>query len=162
MKWIWRIALPILFFALVFGTGQFFPVTSSRTSKAEYQPPGWVFAVAWAYITLTTGLLFSLTIEKNQDWLTKLLPVCLLILWCSWIVNDSLTTEKGSKVQTMTSTSILILSGVFLCVYLSKAYACVGGIAYLLLPGVLWMFIATSLNGYLNNKCVVCKDATQP
>lgn len=150
--WLLHVCLPLLFAGVVFGLGRLFPVQQSMKQKPSYQPPGWVFGVAWFYITFTLGALCSWSLQRSQNGSVLLLPLTLLLLWCAWIVNESFKQNSAWGGFNAISTGLLIGSGVLLTVYMVETYTVLGSFTYFLIPAVVWLFVATSLNGYLNNE----------
>ena len=144
----------------VFLTGRIFPIQQHKKDRAPYQPPGWVFSVVWTYVTFALGLVWVLDLSRTLDKLQScILPFLLVSFWCAWIINESYFPPPSFTIpQKVTSSVLLITSGVLLCLFTMYSRWYVGKIAYILTPGIVWLFLATSLNGYTNNKISVINN----
>lgn len=157
MWWVLHFIIPLVIFSLIFGFGRLFPFSETMKEEVSYikeeAPPGWVFAAAWFYTSLAVGLICSLSIVQTKKWIYLVLPLLLVSTWCAWIVNEhTRNTKKDRTIENTLSTGLLILSGVFLSLYMSEMCAVVGPIGYVLLPSVFWLFLAIFLNGYSNHQ----------
>lgn len=133
--------------ALVFTTNRLFPFSDAyQMQPAPFQPPGWFFTFAWTYITLTLGATTAYTIHQTSDWTNVALSVLLVVAWCAWIVNESRHADSNNK--SLVSLSLLVTSGAILCMFVAEIRAKIGWFSYLLLPAVVWLFVACALQGY--------------
>jgi tryptophan-rich sensory protein len=117
-------------------------------NKAPWTPPGWVFGVAWTFIMLCfSWYLAELFKDRNSRFLWSIysLQVILNVGW-NWIFFNQHMVTVGLAVINL----LLIVIFYFFITFRSDRlkYA-----KYLLLPYLLWLCIATSLNAYivLNN-----------
>lgn len=136
----------------VFLTSWIYPMPpNEQEHKPPYQPPPWVFGVVWAYITLALGFLGAWGFRTSTTGrpYQLLFPALIVAFLCAWLVNAN---DTPTMTQKVTSTTLLICGGVLLCLYVAFQNKCVGNVAYILTPGIAWMFVAASLNGYLNNE----------
>ncbi|GFD71395.1 tryptophan-rich sensory protein [Tenacibaculum sp. Mcav3-52] len=118
-------------------------------NKAPWTPAGWVFGVAWTIIMV----LFSLYMTKvsfQHEFLNKKV----LILYVDqWILNVSWNyiffNQHLTKLGLVVIALLWLLIGYFTFEYLKK----VRWYTLFILPYLIWMTIATSLNAYivLNN-----------
>lgn len=118
-------------------------------SKAPWTPAGWVFGVAWTIIMV----LFSVYMTKvsfQHEFLNKKV----LILYVDqWILNVSWNyvffNQHLTKLGLVVITLLWLLIGYFTFEYVKK----VKWYILFILPYLIWMTIATSLNAYivLNN-----------
>ncbi|WP_281980011.1 TspO/MBR family protein [Tenacibaculum mesophilum] len=118
-------------------------------NKAPWTPAGWVFGVAWIIIMV----LFSLYMTKvsfQHEFLNKKV----LILYVDqWILNVSWNyiffNQHLTKLGLVVIALLWLLIGYFTFEYLKK----VRWYTLFILPYLIWMTIATSLNAYivLNN-----------
>ncbi len=120
----------------------------TNLNKAPWTPPGWVFGFAWTLIMLCFSWylaeLFVLRKSVNL-WLVYAFQVALNISW-NWFFFNQHHTKVGLLVLVL----LLLVIIYFFITFRSDRlkYA-----KYLLLPYIIWLCIATSLNGYivLNN-----------
>lgn len=117
-------------------------------NKAPWTPPGWVFGAAW----FTIMFLFSIFLTKALDLVEKrkqivTIYVVHLVLNISW---NPLFFRYHYVVLGMI---ILLLLASSLVFFSSLIAPYKRGLSLYLLPYLLWMFVALSLNGYiwLNN-----------
>ncbi|UTD16119.1 TspO/MBR family protein [Tenacibaculum mesophilum] len=118
-------------------------------NKAPWTPAGWVFGVAWTIIMV----LFSVYMTKvsfQHEFLNKKV----LILYVDqWILNVSWNyiffNQHLTKLGLVVIALLWLLIGYFTFEYLKK----VRWYTLFILPYLIWMTIATSLNAYivLNN-----------
>jgi len=113
-------------------------------SKAPWTPPGWVFGFAWTTIMLCfswylTELFFSR--ESRFLWILYGFQVLLNVSW-NWIFFN----QHSTLVALVVISLLTLVIGYYFITFrndrLKKA-------KYLLLPYLLWLCIATSLNAYV-------------
>ncbi|WP_088323576.1 TspO/MBR family protein [Polaribacter tangerinus] len=112
-------------------------------NKAPWTPPGWVFGVAWTTImicfSIYLGKIFTIENSKKQQ-RYFLLQFLLNVSWNYLFFNQHLVAFALIN---------LILLTALLFVYLLKLSNQAGKYKVLLIPYVLWLCIATSLNLYV-------------
>ncbi|WP_299100935.1 TspO/MBR family protein [uncultured Winogradskyella sp.] len=152
-----KIYLIILFLVINFGglaLGRYFmgdAVTGewySNLNKAPWTPPGWVFGAAWTLIMICFSVYLSYLFSVRNSNFVKTLFVIAVILNVSWnylFFNQQFTTLGFVNILSLT----LLITYFFITFGDDK----LSHIKYLLLPYIIWLCIATSLNGYivLNN-----------
>ena len=114
-------------------------------NKAPWTPAGWVFGVAWT----TIMVLFSVYMTKvsfQYEFLNKKL----LILYIDqWILNVSWNyiffNQHLTKLGLVVITLLWLLIGYFTFEYIKK----IKWYALFILPYLIWMTIAASLNAYI-------------
>lgn len=113
-------------------------------SKAPWTPPGWVFGVAWVTIMICFSiyLAYLWPAVKNKNILIGLLVIH-YILNVSW--NPTFFYYHNVLVGLFIITGLTILIGFFLFYYWPELKIK----SILIAPYVLWLLIATSLNGYV-------------
>ena len=142
----------IIFLVINFGAlavGSYFtgPGVSSdwyaNMNKAPWTPPGWVFGAAWTTIMICFSIFLALLWDKVED---KKFLTCLyvlqLILNISW--NPVFFKLQNSGLGLVVISALAILVYFFLLISWPKLKAK----SLLMLPYVIWITIATSLNGY--------------
>ena len=116
-------------------------------NKAPWTPPGWVFGAAWTTIMICFSIylayLFTGTVSK-QIKIVFTLQVVLNIMWNYVFFNQHLVLLSLINITALT----IIIYYLFF-----KTKKELSTIRFLLLPYMIWLIIATSLNAYilLNN-----------
>jgi len=112
-------------------------------NKAPWTPPGWVFGVAWFSIMLCFSIyLASLLKDNTSRFLTILYTIQLFlnVIWNYVFFNKHLI-DLGLLVI------VLLTLLVFFFFFTFKTTP--SKIKYLLLPYMIWLCLATSLNAYI-------------
>lgn len=116
----------------------------SDLNKASWTPPGWVFGMSWTIIMVCFSIylsyLFSIRNSKFV-WFVFILAFILNVSWNYVFFNQQLINWALINIVFLTLT-ILYLFISFGDDKLSK-------MKYLLLPYLIWLCIATSLNAYI-------------
>ncbi|WP_290696739.1 TspO/MBR family protein [Lacinutrix sp.] len=115
--------------------------------KAPWTPPGWVFGAAWTLImicfSIYLGYLF-LKYDSNKLRLAFALQVFLNVIWNYVFFN-----------QHLVSLGLVVISALTIVIFtlFFSNFKNIKDKSYLLLPYMVWLLIATSLNAYilLNN-----------
>ncbi len=113
-------------------------------NKAPWTPPGWVFGSAWTLIMICLSLFMAKAYKKVQHKKTLLyLYTIQLILNIAW--NPVFFYYHDVTLALLIISMLTILMGYMYIRYQKKLKPW----AYLLLPYMIWLCIATSLNGYI-------------
>ena len=113
-------------------------------NKAPWTPPGWFFGFAWTTIMICYSIFMTLAWEK----LTKRKKFILLFV-IQWILNVGWNPSFFYMHEVLFGL-IIISSLTFLIGYIFFSYqTSLKGLVYYLLPYLIWLCIATSLNGYI-------------
>ena len=148
-----KIQFFILFIAINFGglavgswlmgdsvTGNWY----TNLNKAPWTPPGWVFGIAWTVIMFCFSWylaeLFHLRASRFL-WLLYGFQILLNVSW-NWIFFNQQLTSLGLIIITLLSFVIFYYFITFRSDRLKYA-------KYLLLPYLIWLCIATSLNAFV-------------
>ena len=149
-----RLLVFLLLNFLALGIGGFFTgsgVSSDwyqELTKAPWTPPGWVFGFAWTSIMLCfsfyMAILWGKASEKKQLVSLYLLQWLLNVLW-----NPVFFHFRQAGAAMLDIALLTILVAWFLWSYRAEA----GWKSVLILPYLIWLCIASSLNAYivLNN-----------
>lgn len=143
----------VLFFILNFGAlalGGLFTgkgVSSNwyvLLNKAPWTPPGWVFGFVWTIIMICFTIYMA--IEWGEKKHKKELAILFLIQWIlnvAW--NPTFFYFQNIAIGLLVISSLTLLIAYMLLRFRKefKFYS------LLLLPYLIWLFIATSLNGYI-------------
>jgi len=112
--------------------------------KAPWEPPGKVFAIAWGTIMLCFSWylveLFHLRASKFL-WGLYAIQVFFNVSW-NWVFFNQHMTQLGLVV-------IILLTLVIFYYFITFRNERLKIAKYLLLPYMIWLLIATSLNGYI-------------
>mgnify|MGYP001502041650 FL=1 len=143
----------IIFLIINFGAlaiGGFFTgkgVTSdwySELIKAPWTPPGWVFGITWTIIMscFSLYLTYIWPIISNKKTLMTLLIIH-LILNVSW--NPIFFYYHNVLF------GLLVISGLtaLICVFFLLYWPVIKYKSFLIFPYLIWLLLATSLNGYI-------------
>ncbi|WP_289045275.1 TspO/MBR family protein [uncultured Olleya sp.] len=112
-------------------------------NQAPWTPPGWVFGVAWTLIMICFSVYLAYLLNTKKTNLPILLFVIQFILNVSW--NYVFFNQQMVLVGLIIISLLTVLIFFFFFNYkkdLKKR-------SYLLLPYMIWMLIATSLNAYI-------------
>lgn len=113
-------------------------------NKAPWTPPGWVFGAAWTSIMICFAIYMAYAWQNVHNKNTLMLLFAL-----QWILNVSWN-PLFFKYHQVATGLIVIISLTLLVGYLFFAYFHQLKIkSLLLIPYVVWMLIATSLNTYI-------------
>jgi benzodiazapine receptor len=147
-----QLRLTILFLTLNFGglaIGSWLmnngPLTDWYTNlnQAPWTPPGIVFGIAWTLIMICFSIYLGKLFLDNNSKKMKIIFLIQFILNVSW--NFIFFNQHLVLVGLITITLLTSL----LFIYFFKLSNKVGNYKYLLLPYMIWLSIATSLNLYI-------------
>ncbi|TYP97408.1 TspO/MBR related protein [Tenacibaculum adriaticum] len=114
-----------------------------KLSKAPWTPPGWVFGAAWAVIMICFSFYLADLFLKSNNLKTRILFGLQIILNVGWnyiFFNQHLV---------CLGLVVLLLLNILLFYFYFNLKGIVHKKRYLLLPYIIWMCIATSLNLYI-------------
>ncbi|PQJ79127.1 TspO/MBR family protein [Polaribacter porphyrae] len=115
----------------------------SNLNKAPWTPSGWVFGAAWTLIMICFSIyLGKLFLEDDSKKMksTFLFQFALNVSWNFFFFNQHLVAFSLFTILLLTS---------LLFIYFFKLSTKVGNYKYLLLPYMIWLCIASSLNLYI-------------
>ena len=148
-----KIYLFILFLVINFGglaLGNWFmgdAVTSewyTNLNKAPWTPPGWIFGATWTLIMIcfSAYLSYLFTIRNSKFVIfVYTIAVILNVSWNYIFFNQQLTN--------LALANIILLTLVITYFFITFCDDELSKLKYLLLPYIIWLCIATSLNGYV-------------
>ncbi|NNC94850.1 MAG: tryptophan-rich sensory protein [Chitinophagales bacterium] len=113
-------------------------------NKAPWTPPGWVFGFAWTLIMICFSVymakLFGSTLNKQT----------LIVLFAfQWVLNVSWNPVFFYYNQVAIAMIIIVLLTLVVAFFLVKYNTLLSWWSVLILPYLLWLIVATSLNGYI-------------
>lgn len=112
-------------------------------NKAPWTPPGWVFGVAWTTIMICFSIYLGYLFLKSDTVklrLAFLLQLVLNIIWNYVFFNKH---EVAVGLAIIAALTIIVFTFFFNNKNIIKSKS------YLLLPYMIWLLIATSLNAYI-------------
>ncbi len=112
-------------------------------NKAPWTPPGWVFGAAWTFIMLCLTVFMTYAWTKVND--KKLLGSLFAVQWVLNIIwNPIFFHYQHILIGLVVIASLTLLLGAKLIIYRKlKKWS------LFLLPYVIWLLLATSLNAYI-------------
>ena len=116
----------------------------TNLNKAPWTPPGWVFGAAWTLIMICFSIYLSFLFSIRNSKFIKTLYVIAVILNVSW--NYVFFNQQHI---TLGFANIIALTLLITYFFISFGDDNISQIKYLLLPYIIWLCIATSLNGYI-------------
>ncbi|MGJ8732697.1 MAG: TspO/MBR family protein [Cellulophaga sp.] len=114
-----------------------------QLNKAPWTPPGWVFGAAWTIIMVCFSIYLGILAKLSKNFKFIFLFVIQWFLNVGW--NFAFFNQHNISIGL-----VIITALTFLILYISTKYKNV--LKYkslLLLPYIIWLFIATSLNAYI-------------
>lgn len=148
-----KIYLLILFLVINFGglaIGSYLmndgptSVWYTNLNQAPWTPPGWVFGVAWTLIMLCFSIYLSYLFYLRKSKFVIAVYSIALVLNISW--NYIFFNQHLIDTAFIT---IILLTFVIFYFFISFGDEKLSKLKYLLLPYIIWLCIATSLNGYI-------------
>lgn len=116
----------------------------SSLNKAPWTPPGWVFGISWTTIMICFSIylakLFTPETNKKLIFNIFLIEFILNVSWNYLFFNQHLVF--------IALIGIVLLTAVIFYFYFNMSKN-IGKMKYLLLPYMIWLCIATSLNFYI-------------
>ncbi|MFQ3297288.1 MAG: benzodiazapine receptor [Polaribacter sp.] len=115
----------------------------TNLNQAPWTPPGYVFGIAWTVIMICFSIYLGKLFAKEKSKKTTLIFFFQFILNVSWnyiFFNQHLVLFSLISITLLTS---------LLFIYFFKLSKEVPTYKYLLLPYIIWLCIATSLNLYI-------------
>ena len=115
-------------------------------NKAPWTPPGWVFGAAWTTIMICFSIYMAQLYTNDKSTLVIGLFIIQVILNVSWNYMFFNQHKVGLGLVIITLLTLLILY------FLIRFYGQLQLFSLLIVPYVLWLIIATSLNFYVYTK----------
>jgi tryptophan-rich sensory protein len=115
----------------------------TNLNQAPWTPPGWVFGAAWTIIMICFSIYLGKLFTKENTRKIRIIFFVQFVLNVSWnylFFNQHLVLFGLISITILTS---------LLFYYFFKLSNKVGTYKYLLLPYMIWLCIATSLNLYI-------------
>ncbi|TCK64885.1 TspO/MBR related protein [Winogradskyella wandonensis] len=116
----------------------------NNLNKAPWTPPGWVFGAAWTFIMLCFSWYLAELFHNRASkflWILFSIEVLLNVSW-NWFFFNQHLAGLGLLIISLLTLLIIYFFITFRNDRLKYA-------KYLLLPYIIWLCVATSLNGYV-------------
>ena len=113
-------------------------------NKAPWTPPGWVFGTAWTFLMCCFAVYMSIRWAKEQDKKKTLMLYCI-----QWVLNVSwnpIFFYFHQNLLGLVDITLLLLTVVFMGITTLRTMRFQ---SLWIFPYVIWLMIATSLNGYI-------------
>lgn len=114
----------------------------TELNKAPWTPPGWMFGVAWFTIMICFSF-YMAHLTENGD------KVVLILFGLQFLLNVSWNPMFFKYHQVLPSLIVIAALTVLMTVFGFKYYKVLNLKSLLILPYVIWLFVATSLNAYI-------------
>ena len=112
--------------------------------KAPWTPPGWVFGFAWTTIMICFSIFMSMAWEKIKN-----KKKFVLFFSIQWILNVGWNPSFFYYNNVLLGLIIIFSLTLLIAYLLMNYYKTLGSLTFFLLPYLIWLCIATSLNGYI-------------
>ena len=112
-------------------------------NKAPWTPPGWFFGVAWTSIMICFSIYLAQVFSKQKSTRLKLaftIQVFLNVIWNYLFFNQHLVLFGLINILALA----VVIYYMFFGIKLNNKL-----VRYLLLPYMIWILVATSLNAYI-------------
>ncbi|WP_411895473.1 TspO/MBR family protein [Winogradskyella sp. A2] len=113
-------------------------------NKAPWTPPGWLFGVAWTVIMICFSIYLSFLFTLRKSKFVIFIFIIAFLLNVSW--NYVFFNQHFTSIAFF---NLIALTLVIIYLFISFGDDELSKMKYLLLPYILWLCIATSLNGYV-------------
>lgn len=120
----------------------------TNLNKAPWTPPGWVFGVSWTLIMICFSIYLSYLFSIRYSAVVTAVFILAFLLNVSW--NFFFFNQHATKISLAI---IIALTLTIFYFFITFGDDKLNVMKYLLLPYLIWLCIATSLNAYvvLNN-----------
>ncbi len=112
-------------------------------NQAPWSPPGFVFGIAWTIIMICFSIYLGRLFIKSYN------PKLIVIFSIQFILNVSWNYIFFNQHLILFGLITIILLTALICYYFFELSQKIRHYKFLLLPYIIWLFIATSLNLYI-------------
>ena len=113
-------------------------------NKAPWTPPGWVFGFTWTTIMLCFSVYMATLYAK-----TKSVKTVIILYAIQWMLNVAWNPIFFHLHNPIIGLIVIVALTKLVTYFLFRYRPSQKGFSLLLLPYVIWLFIATSLNAYV-------------
>lgn len=111
--------------------------------KAPWTPPGWVFGFAWSTIMVCFSIYMAKLFELKKD------RDMLILFGVQFVLNVSWNYLFFNQHLVALGQLNLVLLTIVVLLFAFQYKAVLKGYTFLILPYILWLLVANSLNGYI-------------
>ena len=115
----------------------------TNLNKAPWTPPGWVFGFAWTTIMIGFSIYLAYLWPQTEN-----KSLLLMLFALQWVLNTGWNPVFFYFHQLLAGLVIIVLLTLLVRYLFFLFWPSVKWISLLLLPYIIWLCIATSLNGY--------------
>lgn len=112
-------------------------------NQAPWTPPGWVFGAAWTLIMIFFSWFLAQLFGTANSQKVKLLFCLQVVLNVSW--NYVFFNQQLTSLGLLVISALTVLISYFFVSFKNET----GAVRYALLPYMIWLILATSLNAYI-------------
>jgi tryptophan-rich sensory protein len=116
----------------------------AELNKAPWTPPGWVFGFAWTTIMICFSVYMATLYAK-----TKSVKTVIILYAIQWMLNVAWNPIFFHLHNPIIGLIVIVALTSLVTYFLFRYRSSQKGFSLLLLPYVIWLFIATSLNAYV-------------
>lgn len=116
----------------------------AELNKAPWTPPGWVFGFTWTTIMLCFSVYMATLYAK-----TKSVKTVIILYAIQWMLNVAWNPIFFYLHNPIIGLIVIVALTSLVTYFLFRYRSSQKGFSLLLLPYVIWLFIATSLNAYV-------------
>ena len=116
----------------------------ANLNKAPWTPPGWVFGFAWTTIMICFSVYLAYLWPKTDN-----KPLIIGLYLAQWILNVSWNPIFFYLHQVANALIVICLLTLLVGFFLFYFWPLLKVKSLLILPYLIWLLIATSLNGYV-------------
>jgi tryptophan-rich sensory protein len=116
----------------------------AELNKAPWTPPGWVFGFTWTTIMLCFSVYMATLYAK-----TKSVKTVIILYAIQWMLNVAWNPIFFHLHNPIIGLIVIVALTKLVTYFLFRYRPSQKGFSLLLLPYVIWLFIATSLNAYV-------------
>lgn len=116
----------------------------AELNKAPWTPPGWVFGFTWTTIMLCFSVYMATLYAK-----TKSVKTVIILYAIQWMLNVAWNPIFFHLHNPIIGLIVIVALTSLVTYFLFRYRSSQKGFSLLLLPYVIWLFIATSLNAYV-------------
>lgn len=116
-----------------------------QLNKAPWTPPGWLFGVAWTLIMVCFAF-YMTKLTYQYTWLNKYL---IGLYGVQWLLNVTWNYVFFNQHYIRTGLVVIVLLWLLMLYFSYNFYSKMNIYSLFILPYLVWMTIATSLNAYI-------------
>lgn len=112
-------------------------------NKAPWTPPGWVFGIAWTIIMVCFAIYLGFLAKQSKNF------KFIFLFAIQWFLNVGWNFAFFNQHNISIGLAIILALTLLVSYIFLKYITIVKKTSILILPYIIWLFIATSLNAYI-------------